>query len=154
MSSRRNLLRSALPVLSCYVVALSAQAQQGTPSPDDYRKFDAVRAFVQARNAGDYANSGDNAIDEGKYVELGGIGLDTIAEEVAGRPIPVHFGPRRPGDPPELVADPSRARDVLGWEAEYPDARDAVLSAWRWMTGPRQGRYAPNTPGRPRASGV
>ena len=73
MSSRRNLLRSALPVLSCYVVALSAQAQQGTPSPDDYRKFDAVRAFVQARNAGDYANSGDNAIDEGKYVELGGI---------------------------------------------------------------------------------
>ncbi|HUF62292.1 MAG TPA: UDP-glucose 4-epimerase GalE [Verrucomicrobiales bacterium] len=64
-----------------------------------------------------------------------------IAENVTGRPVPVRYGPRRPGDPPELVADPSRARELLGWQAEHPGVSSAVESAWRWMTGPRQGRY-------------
>src|SRR5690606_33072205 len=30
-------------------------------------------------------------------------GILALVEEVTGRPVPVTFGPRRPGDPPELV---------------------------------------------------
>ncbi|HZF54993.1 MAG TPA: UDP-glucose 4-epimerase GalE [Polyangiaceae bacterium] len=37
------------------------------------------------------------------------------AAEVLKRPVPFTVGPRRAGDPAVLVADPSRARDVLGW---------------------------------------
>ncbi len=39
------------------------------------------------------------------------------AEKVIGRPIPTAPNPRRPGDPPRLVAAPQRAFEVLGWEA-------------------------------------
>lgn len=64
------------------------------------------------------------------------------AEQVTGRSIPVTYGPRRAGDPSELVCDPSKARAVLGWEAEHKDPRSHIETAWRWMSGPRGGRYA------------
>jgi UDP-glucose-4-epimerase GalE len=63
------------------------------------------------------------------------------AEAVTGRTIPVSYGPRRAGDPPELVANPSKAKKVLGWEAKYKDPRSHIESAWKWMTGPQKGRY-------------
>jgi UDP-glucose 4-epimerase len=65
----------------------------------------------------------------------------SLTESVTGRPVPVLPAVRRPGDPPSLVADPSLARSVLGWEAAYPDPRSMIESAWRWCTGPRGGRY-------------
>ncbi|HEX2475553.1 MAG TPA: UDP-glucose 4-epimerase GalE [Lacipirellulaceae bacterium] len=52
--------------------------------------------------------------------------------EVTGHPIPTREGPRRPGDPPELVADPSAAKRALGWEAKHKDVRTIIESAWRW----------------------
>jgi len=68
-----NLIRSVLVAHVCAVGALAFAQESAQPSPADYQKFDAVRAFLQARNARDYAIAGPNAIDEGKYVELGGI---------------------------------------------------------------------------------
>jgi UDP-glucose-4-epimerase GalE len=63
------------------------------------------------------------------------------AEAVTGRTIPVSYGPRRAGDPPELVANPAKAKTVLGWEAKYKDPRSHIESAWKWMTGLQKGRY-------------
>ncbi|MFO1485319.1 MAG: UDP-glucose 4-epimerase GalE [Verrucomicrobiaceae bacterium] len=63
------------------------------------------------------------------------------AEAVTGRTIPVQYGPRRAGDPAELVADPSRAAQVLGWRAFHLDPREHIEAAWRWINGPRRGRY-------------
>jgi UDP-glucose 4-epimerase len=51
---------------------------------------------------------------------------------VTGREIPVENGPRRPGDPPELVADPALARETLDWKARYVDLDRMVETAWRW----------------------
>jgi UDP-glucose-4-epimerase GalE len=65
-----------------------------------------------------------------------------LAESVAGARVPVEFGPRRAGDPPHLVADPSLARELLGWQARFADPRAIVETAWRWLSGPRGGRYA------------
>jgi UDP-glucose 4-epimerase len=62
-------------------------------------------------------------------------------EEVTGRPVPVKYSPRRAGDPPQLLADPSFAKQTLGWTAAHKDVRDMVRSAWAWMSGPRKGRY-------------
>jgi UDP-arabinose 4-epimerase len=53
-------------------------------------------------------------------------------ETVTGRPLPRKYGPRRPGDPPSLVADPTRALRVLGWKARR-SLNDIVSTAWRWM---------------------
>jgi UDP-glucose-4-epimerase GalE len=57
--------------------------------------------------------------------------VDTIAR-VAGKPVPVVESPRRPGDPPELVAAPERARDVLGWTCRYAELETIVRHAWAW----------------------
>ncbi|HSJ04127.1 MAG TPA: UDP-glucose 4-epimerase GalE [Verrucomicrobium sp.] len=64
------------------------------------------------------------------------------AEAVTGQTIPVSYGPRRAGDPQELVANPAKAKAVLGWEAEYKDPRQHIESAWKWISGPSKGRYA------------
>lgn len=55
-----------------------------------------------------------------------------VAGCVTGRTIPVADGPRRAGDPPRLVADASRAREVLGWKPQYADLRTIVDHAWAW----------------------
>ena len=54
------------------------------------------------------------------------------AEGVTGHTIRRGMGSRRAGDPPILVADPTRARSVLGWTAKR-DLDDMVASAWSWM---------------------
>ena len=51
---------------------------------------------------------------------------------ISGREIPEVAGERRPGDPPELVADASRARRELGWTPKYTTIESIVETAWRW----------------------
>lgn len=75
-----------------------------------------------------------------------GLGLSVreileTAEKVTGKKIPVRYGPRREGDPPRLIANPKKAKEILGWEARCKDAGAIVETAWKWMTGPRKGHY-------------
>jgi UDP-glucose-4-epimerase GalE len=60
------------------------------------------------------------------------------AEEVTGRSIPVRASPRRPGDPPVLIADNRRIGQEWGWQPRYTDLRQIVATAWEWHR--RQGR--------------
>jgi UDP-glucose-4-epimerase GalE len=53
-------------------------------------------------------------------------------EEVSGRVVPVREAPRRPGDPPELVAASGRAREILDWSPRHSDLRNIVATAWGW----------------------
>ena len=53
-------------------------------------------------------------------------------EEVSGAKVPRTIGPRREGDPPELVADSGKLRRMLGWQPRYPDLTDMVASAWQF----------------------
>ena len=57
------------------------------------------------------------------------------AEAVVGHPIPVRVGPRRPGDPPILVASAELAGRVLGWRPRQGSLEEIVASAWAWRTG-------------------
>ena len=47
--------------------------------------------------------------------------------------MPVVDGPRRAGDPPELVADPSKAMRELGWQAQHSDLDNILKTALNWM---------------------
>jgi UDP-glucose 4-epimerase len=53
------------------------------------------------------------------------------ARRVTGREIPAREEPRRPGDPPELVAASDRIRDELGWEPEK-GLDEMIADAWAW----------------------
>jgi UDP-glucose 4-epimerase len=44
----------------------------------------------------------------------------------------VNYGPTRQGDPAELVADATEAREKLGWEPEYSDIETIIDSAYKW----------------------
>ncbi|HKZ91308.1 MAG TPA: UDP-glucose 4-epimerase GalE [Candidatus Limnocylindrales bacterium] len=59
------------------------------------------------------------------------------ASQVVGRPIPHHYGPRRVGDPPVLVASNERARTLLGWEPTRGSLAEMIGSAWQLL---EQGR--------------
>jgi UDP-arabinose 4-epimerase len=54
------------------------------------------------------------------------------AERVSGASPAVLFEARRAGDAPALVADTSRAREVLGWTPARSDLNSMVETAWRW----------------------
>ncbi len=53
-------------------------------------------------------------------------------EEVTGNRVPVSLVPRRPGDPPALVADPRRAQSLLQWKAKR-SFQETIATAWKWM---------------------
>jgi UDP-glucose 4-epimerase len=55
------------------------------------------------------------------------------AEKVTGQRAPVAYGPRRAGDAIALYADPSRAKELLGWEAHHKDPETIIQSAWAWF---------------------
>jgi UDP-glucose-4-epimerase GalE len=53
-------------------------------------------------------------------------------ERVTGKQVRRVDGPRRAGDPPALVADPSRAEHLLKWKATH-SLDDIVSTAWKWI---------------------
>lgn len=53
-------------------------------------------------------------------------------QAVSGCIVPFSEAARRAGDPPELVADPSKANRLLGWTPQYSDLPTIVGMAWDW----------------------
>lgn len=53
-------------------------------------------------------------------------------ERVSGRPVPTRQAPRRPGDPPEVVADATRIRTLLGWRPRLDDLEVMIAHALAW----------------------
>ena len=52
--------------------------------------------------------------------------------EATGREVPQREAPRREGDPPELIADPSLAASLLGWRARCSDLETIIRTALAW----------------------
>ncbi len=55
-----------------------------------------------------------------------------ICRAVTGREIPVVEKPRRPGDPPRLIAASEKIKRELGWQPKFQDLRAIIESAWQW----------------------
>ena len=53
-------------------------------------------------------------------------------EKVSGKKIKAVEKPRRPGDPPRLVAAAQKAARELGWKPKFPKLEDIVATAWAW----------------------
>jgi UDP-glucose-4-epimerase GalE len=54
-------------------------------------------------------------------------------QRITGKQIPMTIAPRRPGDPAVLIADPSRARQILRWTPKRSSLDDQVSDAWNWF---------------------
>jgi len=57
--------------------------------------------------------------------------IETV-RRVTGRNFTVREIPRRPGDPPKLIASADRGKAVLGWTAKESGLENIVSSAWAW----------------------
>jgi UDP-glucose 4-epimerase len=109
---------------------------------DDYPTPDGscVRDYIHVDDLADAHLRALRQLQEGTGLQLNlgtgqGYSVKQVIEacrKVTGHEIPVTVGPRRPGDPPELVADPSKALRVLGWNAQRSDLETIVRDAWRW----------------------
>ncbi len=113
----------------------------GTAIRDYIHVVDLARAHLMA--VGHLNNGGDSLIcnlgtGNGHSVKE----VIAAAERVTGKPVPAVYGDRRAGDPPRLVANPSLAKETLGWEAEYKDIDQIITSAWKWKNGSHNGRYS------------
>jgi UDP-arabinose 4-epimerase len=55
----------------------------------------------------------------------------STVERITGRTVPIVRAARRPGDPPTLVADASRAADLLDFRPKYSDMKTIIETTWR-----------------------
>jgi UDP-glucose-4-epimerase GalE len=93
---------------------------------------DAHVSALQYLERGDGMDGGSSAINLGTGRGHSVLEVVQAVEKVTGRSVRRKMGLRRPGDPPVLVADPTKAQTVLGWAAKR-NLADIVSSAWTWM---------------------
>lgn len=106
------------------------------PTPDGT----CIRDYIHVDDLGDAHLRALDRLEEGKgiCVNLGtgkGYSVRQVIDacrKVTGHPIPEVMGTRRPGDPPELVADASLAKQLLDWTPKYNDIESIVQTAWNW----------------------
>lgn len=107
------------------------------PTPDGT----AIRDYIHVSDLADAHIAALDYLAEGgksEFINLGtGTGYSVLevieaARRVTGRSIEVKYGERRAGDPPRLVANSSKAREVLGWKPCFDDLGAIVASAWAW----------------------
>jgi UDP-glucose-4-epimerase GalE len=138
-----NVLRAALgkrPELDVY--GDDYPTPDGTAIRDYIHVLDLAEAHIRAL---DHLSKGG---ENGAYNLGTGCGHSVqkvieAVEKISGRSVPVRHCPRRAGDPPELVADSSRALAAFGWKPAMSDLDTIVETAWRWETsGIRNRVYA------------
>lgn len=107
------------------------------PTPDGtcVRDYIHVSDLASAHLAAlDYLERGGDsqAINLGNGHGYSVLEVIEAARRVTGREIEVRFEARRPGDPSHLVADASRAFEVLGWKPRLPSLEQIIGTAWKW----------------------
>ncbi len=55
-----------------------------------------------------------------------------MVEKVTNLNVPFEFAPRRVGDPSRLIADGSKARDILGWNPQHSSLENIIKTAYEW----------------------
>jgi len=134
-----------------HLIPNALRAAEGGPAlslfGDDYPTPDgtAVRDYIHVADLADAHLAaleatavGDPRTDTPLVCNLGSASGFSVREVLAtaalvvGRPIPHQIAPRRPGDPPILVASADRAREILGWEPRRSRLDEMIGSAWAW----------------------
>jgi UDP-glucose 4-epimerase len=108
---------------------------------DDYATRDGscVRDYVHVHDLAQahalalaQCDRGGGVFNLGNGLGFSNLEVVEAARRATGHPIPAEIGPRRPGDPAQLVASSERATTVLGWRPRYTEIDAIVASAWEW----------------------
>jgi len=78
-------------------------------------------------------NSGAHAFNLGNGNGFSVKQVLNASGEVVGSDIPHEISERRPGDADTLVADATKANELLGWKPDYTDVNEIVATAWNWI---------------------
>lgn len=113
----------------------------GTCVRDYIHVCDLASAHLRALDFLDRA-PGAHAFNLGNGAGFSNLDVVETARRVTGHALPVEIAPRRAGDPARLVADSSKAREVLGWTPDHPDLESIIESAWAWHQNPAFGPFA------------
>jgi UDP-glucose 4-epimerase len=103
------------------------ETPDGTCIRDYIHILDLARAHILALDA-----------KQSAYYNLGTGGGSSVREvidccrRITGREIPVVEKPRRPGDPPRLIAASEKIKQELGWRPEFQQLDTIIESAWQW----------------------
>jgi len=125
-----NVLRVAqgrAPALEVY--GTDYPTSDGTAVRDYIHVLDLADAHVRALDAD---LSGAVAVNLGTGMGHSVLAVAAAARGVTGRVIPTVLRPRRPGDPPFLVAARGRAERLLGWRPRHSSLEEILASAWAW----------------------
>jgi UDP-arabinose 4-epimerase len=109
----------------------------------DYDTADgtAIRDYVHVSDLADAHVRAIAHLEQGGPGEVINLGTGTghsirdvihAVQRIGGTSIPCREAPRRAGDPPVLIADPTRAANLLAWHARLSDLDTIVATAWRW----------------------
>jgi UDP-glucose 4-epimerase len=120
---------------------------QDYPTPDGT----CVRDYIHVTDLADAHLKALGKLDEVPLIRVNlgtGKGLSNLeiieaVSKITGVDIKPDFGPRRPGDPPELVADASLAAELLDWRATRSHVNDIVKAVAKWFSSHPNG-YATN----------
>jgi UDP-glucose 4-epimerase len=130
-----NVLRVALgQSKQCEIYGTDYPTPDGTCIRDYIHIIDLAQAHIRALQPGKqgFYNLGNG---DGYSVRQ----VIQMCEKVTSRKIPAVEKPRRPGDPPKLVASADKAIRELAWKPEYPKLDDIVRTAWAWHQKHPQG---------------
>jgi UDP-glucose 4-epimerase len=108
----------------------------GTAWRDYIHVMDLARAHVQSLNALMEGRSHTLNIGTGNPTSV--LEMHAAYEAACGRTLPYRIVGRRDGDVPKLYADPTRAREELGFEARYT-LDDMCRSSWDWVRAQARG---------------
>lgn len=108
------------------------ETRDGTGERDYIHVIDLARAHLAAI---EYAVTfkGHDTINIGTGQTASVLEMVSAFEKTSGQTIPYHITNRRAGDVPIYLADASKAKAVLGWEAEF-GLEDMCRSAWNWQS--------------------
>jgi UDP-arabinose 4-epimerase len=133
----------AIPLL---LEVAAGQSKSFTIFGDDYPTADGtcVRDYIHVSDLADAHVKAVRALLDGAESTALNLGtgrgwsvreLVASVREITGCKFSVQVGARRPGDPPALIADASRARHQLGWRPRYSELNTQVRHAWEWRNG-------------------
>lgn len=130
-----NVLKVALGQKDqCDIFGTDYPTPDGTCIRDYIHILDLAQAHMLAMQPG---KSGFFNLGNGEGYSVREV-IDTC-QRVSGRAIKTVEKPRRPGDPPRLIAAAAKARNELGWNPQYPKLEQIVASAWAWHVQHPQG---------------
>ena len=104
----------------------------GTCVRDYIHVSDLARAHVAALDLLEQKGEAPAALNLGTGIGISVRQIIAAVEQATGCKVPHRIAPRRPGDPPILVADPAEASVRLGWKPEWSRLEQMVQTAWAW----------------------